>query len=329
MTDRPPLRYLSAADVAAAMPGLPEQLRLAAVTLRALTGNADLPPKIGVHPRPDGSFALAMPAWLRGPGLDAAGDLLGIKWVTGFPGNWSLGIPAIGATVLLSDATTGEPRAILDAGGITAVRTAAVSGVAIGHWAPTGVAAPLAVALVGAGVQGESHLTMLGGVLPGSRVAIHDRDAARAAALADKGRASGLFRDVSTAASPTEAIGGADVVITMVSFGPDRQAIPVEAFARAGLVIAVDYDMCVPAAVARDAALFLVDEQAQFRTNRAGDVFAGYPDPAAIIGERLDEARPMGRVVVTHLGVGLADVVFGDAILHAAEELGLGILLPR
>ena len=37
----------------------------------------------------------------------------------------------------------------------------------------------------------------------------------------------------------------------------------------------------------------------------------------------------MGRVVVTHLGVGLADVVFGDAILHAAEELGLGILLPR
>ena len=329
MTDRPPLRYLSAADVAAAMPGLPEQLRLAAATLRALTGNADLPPKIGVHPRPDGSFAHAMPAWLRGPGPDAAGDLLGIKWVTGFPGNGSLGIPAIGATVLLSDATTGEPRAIIDAGGITAVRTAAVSGVAIGHWAPSGRTAPLAVALVGAGVQGESHLTMLGGVLPGSRVVIHDRDAARAAALANKGRASGLFSDVGTAASPTDAIGGADVVITMVSFGPDRQSVPADAFTAAGLIVAVDYDMCVPAAVARDAALFLVDDQAQFRVNRAGDVFAGYPDPAGIIGERLDEPRPMGRVVVTHLGVGLADVVFGDAILHAAEQLGLGILLPR
>ena len=311
------------------MPGLPEQLRLAAATLRALTGNADLPPKIGVHPRTDGSFAHAMPAWLRGPGPDAAGDLLGIKWVTGFPGNGSLGIPAIGATVLLSDATTGEPRAIIDAGGITAVRTAAVSGVAIGHWAPTGVAAPLAVALVGAGVQCESHLTMLGGVLPGRRVVIHDRDAARAASLANKGRASGLFSYVGTAASPTEAIGGADVVITMVSFGPDRQSVPADAFTAAGLIVAVDYDMCVPAAVARDAALFLVDDQAQFRVNWAGDVFAGYPDPAGIIGERLDEPRPMGRVVVTHLGVGLADVVFGDAILHAAEQLGLGILLPR
>ena len=67
----------------------------------------------------------------------------------------------------------------------------------------------------------------------------------------------------------------------------------------------------------------------QFLANRIGDVFAGYPEPAAIIGARLDAPRPDGRVVVTHLGVGLADVVFGDAILRAAEQRGLGILLPR
>ena len=57
-----------------------------------------------------------MPAWLRGPGPGAVGDLLGIKWVAGFPANRTLDIPAINATLLLSDASTGELRAVLDAG---------------------------------------------------------------------------------------------------------------------------------------------------------------------------------------------------------------------
>jgi alanine dehydrogenase len=326
---RPPVRYLSASDVAAAMPALPEQLRLAAATLRGLAGDADLPPKIGVHPGPDGSFAHAMPAWLRGSGPGRAGDLLGMKWVTGFPDNRLLSISAIAATVLLSDAVTGQPRAIMDAAGITAVRTAAVSGVVIDRWAPSGGATPLGVALIGAGVQGESHLAMLAGVLPGCRVIIHDRDAVRAGWLADRAREMGPFGNVSTNASAEAAITGADVVVTMVSFGPDRQAVPAEAFRAAALVVAVDYDMCVPATVVRDATLFLVDEAGQFRANRVGHVFAGYPDPADIIGARLDTPRPDGQLIVTHLGVGLADVVFGDAILRAAEQRGLGVVLPR
>jgi alanine dehydrogenase len=331
MAPRPAIRYLSAADVKAAMPALPEQLSLAERTLRALTGSADLPPKIGVHPRPAGSFAHAMPAWLRGPGPGPAttGDLLGIKWVSGFPDNRLHAIPAIHATLLLSDATTGEPRAILDAAGITAVRTAAVSGVAIAHWAPVGIDGPPSATLIGAGVQGDSHIAMLAGVLPGCRVIIHDRDIDRAEGLAARARSLGVFDAVATSADAVAAARGADVVITLVSFGPDRQSIPAEAFGRAGLVVAVDYDMCLPTSVARDAGLFLVDELGQFLANRTGDVFRGYPDPAAIMGARLDDPRPDGRVVVTHLGVGLADVVFGDAILRAAEQLGLGMLLPR
>ena len=66
MTGLPPLRYLAGADVTAAMPPLPERLALAEQTLLGLAGAAELPPKIGVHPRPDGSFAHAMPAYLPG-----------------------------------------------------------------------------------------------------------------------------------------------------------------------------------------------------------------------------------------------------------------------
>jgi ornithine cyclodeaminase/alanine dehydrogenase-like protein (mu-crystallin family) len=329
MTSGSRLRYLSAADVLAAMPTPQDQLRLAERTLRALAGSADLPPKIGVHPRPAASFAHAMPAWLGAAGPGAASDLLGIKWVAGFPDNRMLDIPAIHATLLLSDASTGQLRAIIDAGGITAVRTAAVSGVAIGRWAPTGLGRPASVAVVGAGVQGESHLRMLAEVLPGCSLRLHDRDTDRAARLAESARDRGVFAEVTTSTTAAAAITGADVVVTMVSFGPDRQLVPVDAFAAARLVVTVDYDMCLPAEVARNADLFLVDEAGQFLANRASGVFVGYPDPAGIIGEHLDTPPTIGRVVVSHLGVGLADVVFGDAVLAAAERAGRGTILPR
>ena len=60
----------------------------------------------------------------------------------------------------------------------------------------------------------------------------------------------------------------------------------------------------------------------QFLANREAGEFAGYPEPDAMLGEALiaDMARPSGRVLVSHLGVGLADVVFGRAILEAAVE---------
>ena len=85
--DPPPLRYLDAADVLAAMPDLDERLALAERTLTALVADAELPPKIGVHPRPTGSFVHAMPAYLRGADATGRDDRLGMKWVAGFATN--------------------------------------------------------------------------------------------------------------------------------------------------------------------------------------------------------------------------------------------------
>jgi ornithine cyclodeaminase/alanine dehydrogenase-like protein (mu-crystallin family) len=96
------------------------------------------------------------------------------------------------------------------------------------------------------------------------------------------------------------------------------------------LVIPVDYATMCSAEVAREAALFLVDERGQFVANRDAGQFDGYPDPHRTLGEAIlaGTARPSsGRVVVTHLGVGLADVIFADAILYRAESAGLGTLL--
>jgi ornithine cyclodeaminase/alanine dehydrogenase-like protein (mu-crystallin family) len=329
------IRYLTAADVIAAMPPIAERLVLAERTMTALVSDAELPSKIGVHPRPAGSFAHAMPASLRPRAVtDGTSDLLGIKWVNGFPGNRDLGLPAIHALVLLGDPATGEPRAILDGGPITAERTAAVSGVALARLGPSDLGRPARVTIIGAGVQGRSHLAILGHLLPGVSLTIADRHLERAWQLAEIASSTAGIGEVTAVDDPRPATLASDVVITAASFTEParRQVMDGTWLGPDALVVAVDYATMCAASVARDAALFLVDERGQFTANRDDGQFDGYPDPTATLGEAIlaGTTRPArGRVVVTHLGVGLADVIFAAAILERAEAEDLGTLLQR
>jgi ornithine cyclodeaminase/alanine dehydrogenase-like protein (mu-crystallin family) len=189
--------------------------------------------------------------------------------------------------------------------------------------------------MLGAGVQGQSHVSVLAEVArqTGASVSltIADRNLDRAHALADTARDTGAFSATSAVTDMRAAVADADVLLTMISFGAARQILPLSALARAALVVGVDYDMCIPAEFARLSSIFLTDDVPQFRATRSGPVFVGYPDPDASIGEallgRAVDARQSGPVYVNHLGVGLADVVFGDAIVRRATELGLGTRL--
>lgn len=311
----------------AAMPDLDDRLDLAERTMIALVADAELPPKIGVHPRPDDSLVHAMPAFLRG--ADGAGrdDRIGMKWVAVFPSNNAVGLPAIHGLVILNDAVTGRPRAILDGGPITALRTAAISGAAIRRFAPVVEGRAPRAALIGAGVQGRGHLPVLGRLLPGVEVNVFDRHPDRVAALADLARSTEGIAGVMVAADARSAVDGADVVVTTVSFGPVRQVMTLDWLADDALVVPVDYATFCAADVARDAALFLVDDRDQFLANRDAGLFDDYPDPTATLGEAFLAGTPRpasGRVVATHLGVGLADVILGSAILDRAEAMGLG-----
>jgi len=331
--DLPPLRWLSAADVEAAMPAIPERLALAERTLVALAtpDGAELPPKLAIHPRPAASFVHAMPAIYRGATL--AEDRVGMKWVAGFATNTALGLPGISATVILNDPETGFPTAILDGGPITAQRTAAVSGAAISRFGPTITGRAPRAALIGAGVQGHSHLPIFGHVLPGVRLHLFDRDRSRAERLAAAAAATPGIGDVVVHDDPRGAVEAADVILTAASFGPasERQSMTNEWLAEGATIVPIDYATYCAAEVARDAALFLVDHRDQYLANRDAGNFDGYPEPHAMLGEAIlaGTPRPAGRVVVTHLGVGLADVVFADAIVRAAEAGGLGMELPR
>ena len=328
--DDAPLRYLSAADVMAAMPDLDARLDLAERTMIALVADAELPPKIGVHPRPADSLVHAMPAFLRGADAAGSDDRIGMKWVAVFPSNNALGLPAIHGLVILNDATTGRPRAILDGGPITALRTAAISGAAIRRFAPVVDGRAPQAALIGAGVQGRGHLPILGRLLPGVELRLFDRHPDRIEALADLARSTAGIGTVAVTTDARTATEGADVVITTASFGPVRQVMTSDWLADDALVVPVDYATYCAADVARGAALFLVDDRDQFLANRDAGLFDDYPDPTATLGEAFLAGTPRparGRVVATHLGVGLADVILGSAILDRAEALGLGVVL--
>jgi alanine dehydrogenase len=105
-------------------------------------GEWQMPAKVYLECPPGGDFR-AMPA--RGDGYAL------LKWICSFPGNTRVGLPAVSGVIALSDATTGELRALIDARAVTALRTGAVAAVASRALA---AAESTTVGVVGCGLHG-------------------------------------------------------------------------------------------------------------------------------------------------------------------------------
>ena len=163
-------------------------------------GEWTMPPKVYVPAYPAGDFR-AMPALGAGHAL--------LKWVTSFPGNPGLGLPTVMGLVLLSDASNGALRAVLDAGAVTALRTGAAAVLAA---ETLGRENADAAAGIGAGVNGRAAARTF--AARGRRVLLWDVDAARAHAVAEE-------LGVETAASREDAL-SADLVVTVT---PGREPI--------------------------------------------------------------------------------------------------------
>lgn len=136
-----------------------------------------------------------------------AGDVMGVKIVTFYPGNDALGIHTHMANIELLRRDTGEPLAVMDGRLITEMRTAAVSAVAFAALAPLHFSVPpSSLGIIGSGVQARAHIQALKHVWPGlSEIRIASRDPEHAARLAD---------EVGARAVPAEEACAADVVLT-------------------------------------------------------------------------------------------------------------------
>ena len=184
-----------------------------------------------------GPGVLGIPAPCGGFHIKAAG-LLGprsyfaAKTNANFPENpRRFGLPTIRGTVVLADAETGEPLAMMDSASVTALRTGAATAVAAKHLAR---ADSRAATVVGCGAQGEIQLAAIAAVLPLERAWVLDTDQARAEGLAARARAD-LGLRVSVATDLRAALRGSDVCVTCT---PSRRPLVFRGDVTAGTFVA-------------------------------------------------------------------------------------------
>jgi alanine dehydrogenase len=173
-------------------------------------GQWSMPPKVYVPAYPAGDFR-AMPA--LGAGHAA------LKWVTSFPGNPQRGLPTVAGLVLVSDASTGELRAVLDAGAVTALRTGAAAVLAAETLGRTGAST---AAVLGAGVNGRAAARTF--TTRGREVLLWDVNRSRAqAAAAELGARVAQSRDEALAAELLVTMTpGHDVLLPLGSLRPGQ-----------------------------------------------------------------------------------------------------------
>ena len=168
-----------------------------------------------------GEFHQPLRTIVRPPGVSGvmalmptyrAGDrpLFGLKAICVRPSNAAIGKDAHQGGVLLFDGVTGELLSIANASAITAIRTAAVSGLATRLLAREDAGE---LAIIGAGVQARTHLEAMACVLPLRRVRVAARrhDSAAKFSLEMQPRCS---FPVEAAGSPEAAVKGADIIVT-------------------------------------------------------------------------------------------------------------------
>ncbi|HSL96607.1 MAG TPA: ornithine cyclodeaminase family protein [Thermoleophilia bacterium] len=322
------LRYLTRAEIESLGIGPAEVVDALDAGLREKgRGAVVMPPKTTLH-GPDRAFCQVLSAWLSDSGA------LGVKWVTIFPANAAKGLPAVGGLVVLSDASTGRPEAILDGGVITAWRTGASAALAARYLARPEVDC---VGLLGCGVQGRASVDALAAELPGLRtVRCHDAVPAAAAAFVAEAPSRLPGVEVVVCDEPAAITCGAGVVVTAITMSEDV-APPLDAgrLEPGALAVALDYDAAWSTAAMAECARFYCDDTEQALATRAhGPRLQGIPETiAGDLGELaagLVEGRrdPGERLFCLNLGLAVEDIVTARLVLERARERGVGTPLP-
>lgn len=189
------IRFFTNAEVAAtlAYPALIEALR------QGLAQPAEAPVR-ACHALPQDASLLCMPVWRAGQGV-------GVKLVTVFPGNGAQGLPAVAAVFALFDDVTGQPLALLEASELTARRTACTSALAADHLVRPDAERLL---VVGTGTLARHMVRAHACVRGYRRIELWGRDAGKAAALAtalgDEGYPVQAVGDLASAVATADCI---------------------------------------------------------------------------------------------------------------------------
>ena len=317
------LLYLSRADVEASGLSVAAMIALLETAFREKgRGRAEMPPKPGIHPKPD-AFLHAMPAYI--PEMRSAG----IKWVGGYPENQARGLPYITGLLVLNDVDTGLPYAVMDCTWITAYRTAAASALSAKYLARPD---SRTVGILACGVQGRTHVEALAGVFPVTRVFAYDiRREVQDRFVADMRARFGF--EVVGVDGPKAAVVESDLVVTS---GPILKhpvpSIPPGWLRPGAFASAVDFDSYWSADAIAEFDKIATDDHAQFAYYRNAGYFQTTPPPYASLDELVGALKPGReredeRTLAVNLGLALEDMAVAPEVYRLARERGIGTWL--
>jgi len=281
------------------------------------------PPKPGIHTVP-GAFIHAMPGFL--PRKKAAG----MKWVSGYSDNYQYDLPSIMGLIVLNDNQTGQPLAVMDGGYITALRTAAVSGVSAKYLAVEDAAR---IGIVGTGVQGRYNLLSLIEVLPEIKdIKIFDTNQSAVEEFLSAARGFSTL-NITTCASAREVIEGADVIVTATGHLEER--VYQENWVKEGALVLPVHTRGWDQELLNQAEKLVVDDWEQF--NKALGGTDGYYSPLPnryvelgeiVVGKKLGRENSTERIINFNFGMAIHDVYMATEILDRARTKGIGRILP-
>ena len=309
------VRVLDEHDVLQLLP-MGECIDVMADALASLArGEVHNPLRFVVRPPGEASLLGLMPAHRGGDS-----KLWGLKTVAIFPGNSARGLDSHQGFVALFDGETGETRALLNAGAITAVRTAAVSGVATRLLARDDART---LALIGAGIQARSHLDAMRAVRDFDHIVVFSRTPGKLAGIEDAPSAEAAVRDADVICTTTNA---AEPIIDRAWLKPGVHINAV------GSSIPTTREL--DTATMRDAALFV--DRRESTITEAGDFLFPQREGAigpehirAEIGELLIGAGEGRRsqdelTVFKSLGLAVEDLAAAEHVWRRAEQENVG-----
>jgi len=303
------LRVLSRADVEAALDldALVDALAGAFAALSA--GEASMPPRAGVDVPGAGTILLMGAHRHESPSVT-------VKLVSLFPGH----DPAHQAAIVVFDAATGTPVALMDGDAITAARTAAGSRLATRLLAREDADV---LAVIGTGVQGEAHLQAFAREREWAELRVWGRREEAVQALAAR-------HDATPAPSAEAAVAGAGVIC--IATPATEPVLQREWLAPGAHVNSVGYTTAgreLDPALVRDALVVVESRESALAPPPAGSSDLEGADAHAELGELVAGTRP-GRTsreqltLYKSVGVGVEDDAAAHLALAGAEARGLG-----
>jgi len=288
---------------------------------------AVIEPRVHLEPRvANGHFNV-----LRGA-IKAPLDFAGVKIVGDFVDNYKLGFPSELGVLVLLDPRTGAPKAILDASGITDMRTGAVTAIGAKH-----LARKDAKVLGHIGARGTAYwnVRLLNHLLNLNEIRVHSRREESRNAFAER-----LERDLGTRVIATadwqSCVEGADIVVEASRLDEPAPLLKTEWIKTGALVVPYGTMSAVELTLTDIMDKLVVDHWGQCKAGKFGSlrahVQAGKLSEHTLhaeLGEIVAGKKP-GResddetILFWHRGLSLADIALGHAMLEKAARLGIG-----